>query len=83
MRFVWAITLLCGLLGGLIIFVTMIFAKGAPQEAAGYAMACAVTVVPYIFTRAAQALSGLSLDENTSRIVEAIARANPKRDDAP
>ena len=72
MRFFWGITLLSGIFGAVIIFFTSVVAKGAPQEAAGYAMACAVAIVPYIFTRSAQALFGPSPGESTKRIVDAI-----------
>ena len=53
----WSITLIGALLGGLIVLFTMVSSKSAPQEAAGYAMACALAVVPYVFTRAALAMS--------------------------
>lgn len=77
MRFFWATTLFGGVIGTLTILFTMLFSNSAPQQAAGYAMACAVTVVPYVFTRAAQELFGLSRDESTSRIIEAIKRHDP------
>lgn len=68
----WAFTLLGALLGGLVIIFTIAAAKGAPQEAAGYAMACALAVVPYVFTKAALAISAASRKESTDRIVQAL-----------
>jgi len=70
----WALTLIGALLGGLVIVFTTLAAKGAPQEAAGYAMACALAVVPYVFTRAALQLTEASRKESTDRIVDALIR---------
>lgn len=49
---IYVFPLLGSLAGGLIILGTMVRANSAPQEAAGYAMACALCVVPYVFARA-------------------------------
>lgn len=53
----WLLPLLGSLAAGVIIFFTMTMAKGAPQEAAGYAMACAFAVVPYVLARSIAAMS--------------------------
>jgi flagellar biosynthesis protein FliP len=36
----------------LVILATALGSRTAPQEAAGYAMACALALVPYVFARA-------------------------------
>lgn len=78
MPILWVITLLSSLLAGFVIVVTTAAGRSAPQEAAGYALACALAIVPYVFTRAAQALKGPDRGESTRRIVEAIERSHPK-----
>jgi hypothetical protein len=37
-------------------FVTIASASGAPQQAAGAAMACLIAIVPYVFARSIQEL---------------------------
>lgn len=54
---IWIFPLLGALAGGVIILATMGLSKGAPQEAAGYAMACAFAVVPYVLARSIAAMS--------------------------
>jgi ABC-type phosphate transport system permease subunit len=52
----WVCTLLSCAVGGL--FLLGAFgAKGAPQEAAAGALACAFAVVPYVATRAIESLA--------------------------
>ena len=72
MSFLWLFTLLGTCVSALIMFGTFVGAKGAPQEAAGYAMACAFAVVPYVFTRAVQGMTGMSRGAATNRIVKAL-----------
>lgn len=71
-RLLWFVTLLCTILSGVIIIFTTMVSKGAPQEAAGYAMACAIAIVPYVFTKAFSAMVSASRKESTDRIVQAI-----------
>ena len=77
MKFLWVVTLLSSIGGGLVILLTLATSKGAPQEAAGYAMACALCVVPYVFTRAAQALSRTDPKVHVDRILAALERDKP------
>jgi hypothetical protein len=58
MKFCWLITLLSTCFGFLVL-ANVFIAKGisAPQEAAGAAMACALCVIPYVFTRAVEGLA--------------------------
>lgn len=57
MAFLWVVTLVGAVVGGLIFIGTTFGAKSAPQEAAGYAMAVACVVIPYVFTRACEGLT--------------------------
>lgn len=75
MKFLWFVTLLASIVGGLIFVLTLATSKGAPQEAAGYAMACAACIVPYVFTRAAQAIWRTDPGKHVDRIVAAIEKA--------
>lgn len=70
----WFVTVLASIAAGFVMIGTGLGAKSAPQEAAGYAMACAFAIVPYVFSRAAQLGSQKSSDHNTKLIVEAIDR---------
>ena len=55
--FLWILCILMTLVAGLILFVTLSQSKGAPQEAAGAAIACAVVIIPYVLARAVEKLS--------------------------
>jgi uncharacterized membrane protein YdfJ with MMPL/SSD domain len=48
------ITLICAGLAALMFFSTLMLANGAPQEAAGMAMAIALTLIPYCVTSTLQ-----------------------------
>lgn len=74
MGFCWLVTLLGACAGGISIITTALMATSAPQQAAGYACACALAVVPYVFTRAAHMLKTESGAEETTRIVAAVDR---------
>jgi len=60
--FIYLMPLLGSIAGTLELLWTAIAATTAPQQAAGYAMACALAVVPYVFSRAID----LARDENES-----------------
>jgi hypothetical protein len=47
----WGVTALATVVSSLLFVSTMGAANGAPQEAAGAAMALAIAVIPYVFTR--------------------------------
>lgn len=78
MPILWFLTLLSSLLAALTILFTTVAGQSAPQQAAGYAMACALAIVPYVFTRAVEAIKGPDRGESTRRIVDAIERSRPK-----
>ena len=78
MRF---IVVICAVIGGLILAASFFIAKGAPQEAAMAAMACAFAVIPYVIFRAGQ----LTDAENERRefrraLLERLDRLQPPRD---
>ena len=52
----WGITALAACASALIFVSTVGEATSAPQEAAGAAMAVAITVIPYVFTRCLEGL---------------------------
>lgn len=72
MKALWVLTLIGAIFGGLTILITLATSKGAPQEAAGFAMACALAVVPYVFTRAVQGMGAASTHDEVNRIIAAI-----------
>ena len=75
MRFFWIVTALSTGLAALITLITMLTSKSAPQEAAGYAWACALAVIPYVFTRALEALGAPEeRKRDLNRLVKAIER---------
>ena len=57
MRGLWIIVAIMSALGALTLLLTIGGANGAPQEAAGSAMAVAFAVIPYCFVRAVAELS--------------------------
>ena len=55
-RVLWALTAIGAMLGILQMVMTSSTAESAPQQAAGFAMAIAYAVIPYVLARAAQEL---------------------------
>lgn len=51
-RFWWSVTQIGAFIGGMILLFAVPFASGAPQEAAGAAIAIACAVIPYCMARA-------------------------------
>lgn len=58
MRLVWVLPILGTLGGAAVLALVLMGANGAPQEAAGAAIACAAAVIPYVLARAVDALRG-------------------------
>ncbi len=54
----WGITLAGAVVAGVVAVAGFTNAQSAPQEAAAAGMAVAIAVIPYIFARAVQQLSG-------------------------
>ena len=59
----WIITLLATCVSAGFLYLTLSSAQGAPQEAAGAAIAMAFSVIPYVFTRACQAFTSMGRQE--------------------
>ena len=57
-KFFWVIAIIGAVLGGLQLFASMPTPNGAPQQAAGAAMGCAMAIVPYVIARAVEELTG-------------------------
>lgn len=74
-RILWLLPVIGALIGGLVIVVTLGMSGGAPQQAAGFALACACSVVPYVLVRSVIAMT----DENWQRDIKRIAGAVEKR----
>lgn len=56
----WVLSFVGAVLGGFVLFVTFTQSKGAPQEAAGAAIACALAVLPYVAARSITELRALN-----------------------
>lgn len=54
--FLWALTIIGALIGGIVLFMGLLTASGAPQEAAAAGIALAFTVIPYCLARASSEL---------------------------
>ncbi|PWC54251.1 hypothetical protein ABNQ39_20865 [Azospirillum sp. A26] len=51
-KVLWLLTAVASVIAGLVMFVGISKANGAPQEAAVSAMALGIAIIPYVFTRA-------------------------------
>lgn len=72
MKALWIVTLISSSFGALALLVSLASAKGAPQEAAGAAIACAMAIIPYVFTRAIEAMSARSRQQDVQEVIRAI-----------
>lgn len=62
-----------------VLVITFAAAKGAPQEAAGAAIALAICVIPYVFTRACQAFAEMGRQRDILAALNAIRDAAPSK----
>lgn len=74
MGFFWVISVIGSVLGGLNILFTMAAATSAPQQAGGYALSCALAIVPYVLARSMQAMAKSRTDIAADRIIAAIEK---------
>lgn len=81
MNFLWLVTLLCSVVAALAVAATTLSSASAPQQAAAYAGACALAIIPYVFSRAAEMMTAKSATQNTDRVVAAIDHQTNKLDD--
>jgi hypothetical protein len=63
--------LACGL-AGIQFFETLLRAESAPQQASGMAVAIALVVIPYVFTRSVEILSSHKLSEKNDEIIRLL-----------
>lgn len=68
----WVITVLAACIAGAVLFITFTTANGAPQEAAGAALALSICVIPYVFTRACQAFTEMGRQSDILATLNAI-----------
>lgn len=76
MKILWVLTALSALLG--MFSMLLSFTMGGVSQAAGFAAACAFAVVPYVFTRAIEAISGASLNDAVEKLSDISAKLNVK-----
>lgn len=76
MQIVYVFPLIGAIIAVLITLGTLVMTNSAPQEAAGYAMACAFAVVPYVLARSIHIMYEDSPGKLAERIIEAI-RSGP------
>jgi hypothetical protein len=81
-KFLWLCTALGSLLGGVVLLISIASAKGAPQEAAGAAIALCLAVIPYCFARSNQLWDYQRIDDaarlaNIERALNHIATNTP------
>jgi hypothetical protein len=56
--FCWVMVIISSIIATFVLLFAIIGANGAPQEAAGAAIAVAIVIIPYVFTRAIEGLTG-------------------------
>lgn len=71
-RILFVLPLIGSLIGALVLVVSIGGASGAPQEAAGAAIAIALAVIPYVLCRSIQIMGQESRASAASRVVDAI-----------
>lgn len=74
MAFFWVLALICTGFSALIVAFTLLASQGAPQEAAGFAMACAVSIIPYVFCRSLAAV--VTKKPDLQPLVDALTKTN-------
>jgi hypothetical protein len=63
MTFLWVLTIIGSVLGGLTLFASIFFTNGAPQEGALAAVAAGFAVIPYCLARAAGQMAKRKIDQ--------------------
>jgi hypothetical protein len=72
----WVVTGLAAFIAGGVLFLTVGSANGAPQEAAGAAIALAICVIPYVFTRACQAFTEMARQRDILSAINSLRGDN-------
>jgi hypothetical protein len=60
MKAAWILVVITSSIGALMLLLTFAASNGAPQEAAGAALAIGMAAIPYCFARALTEISGKS-----------------------
>jgi hypothetical protein len=81
MKFFWLVTALAACLAGATLAATLATSSGAPQQAAGAAIALAIAVIPYVFTRTVEGWQ--EADWRRQMLDEAKRAAKPAAPPAP
>lgn len=81
MNFLWLVTVLSSTLAALVVAFTTLSSASAPQQAAAYAGACALAIIPYVFSRAVEMMTSKKDAQGTERIVSALDHQTNKLDD--
>lgn len=71
-RVLFALPLIGSVIGGAVLILTLVGAQGAPQEAAGAAIAVALAVLPYVLCRSIQLMRQESRASATDRLIDAV-----------
>ncbi len=78
-KIVWVLPLIGSVLAILVAVGTVLMAGSAPKEAAGFAMACALAIIPYVIARSiAELAHNQSLEKNVSTLTRIVAEATGK-----
>lgn len=79
-KIVWVLPLIGSVLASLVAVATALLADSAPKEAAGFAMACALAIIPYVIARSiAELANNQSLEKNVSTLTRIVAETTSKR----
>jgi len=82
-QLLYCITLLASVVAAAVLFLTFAGTASAPQQAAGAAMAVAIAIIPYVFSRCVQiTVSEKNRREENQRLVDrldALERAMTNR----
>lgn len=74
MKTLWLLPIIGAVLASLVFLLTLAGSSSSPQEAAGYAMAVALAVIPYVLTRCVYAMTETKLDTDVTRIASAVEK---------
>lgn len=74
MKALWILPIIGAILGALTFLLTLASARGAPQEAAGHAMALALAIIPYVLVRAVYAMTETRTEVDLRRIATAVEK---------
>jgi hypothetical protein len=71
--FCWIVTILCCAFAAIGLFDAIAHSSGAPQQAAGAAIAAAFAIIPYVFSRAVSELAENKIEKQNERIIKLLS----------